>query len=103
MNKKIHNLKHIEYLANFDAIADTFLKWQEKKPTEKVNKLMGCLLEINYYVTETYTNELYFNKALNEYRSEKLRAIERARKAESKIEELENKIKKLEKEKELGL
>jgi len=103
MHKKIHNLKHLNYLANFDIIANTLLEWQEKKPTDAVDKLIGSLVDINYYITEIYTNELYFNKALNEYRADKLRAIDRATKAEKKVEELEKEIAKLKKEKELGL
>lgn len=103
MNKKIHNLKHLDYLANFDILAKTFLDWQEKKPTDAVDKLMGCLIDINYYITGIYNNELYFNKALSEYRSDKLRAIDRATKAEKKVEELEKKIAKLKKKIELGL
>lgn len=103
MNKKIHNLKHLNYLANFDIIANTLLEWQEKKPTDAVDKLMGSLIDINYYITEIYTNELYFNKALNEYRADKLRAIDRATKAEKKVEELEKEIAKLKKKIELGL
>ncbi len=103
MNKKIHNLKHLDYLANFDILANTFLEWQEKKPTDAVDKLMGSLIDINYYITEIYTNELYFNKALSEYRADKLRAIERATKAEKKVEELEKEIAKLKKKIELGL
>jgi phage terminase large subunit-like protein len=103
MNKKIHNLKHLKYLANFDIIANTFLDWQEKKPNDTVEKLMGSLIDINYYITEIYKNELYYNESLNEYRSDKLRAIERAQKAEKKVEELEQEILKLKKEKKLGL
>ena len=103
MNKKIHNLKHLKYLANFDIIANTFLDWQEKKPNDTVEKLMGSLIDINYYITEIYKNELYYNESLNEYRSDKLRAIDRAQKAEKKVEELEQEILKLKKEKELGL
>ena len=103
MNKKIHNLKHINYLANFDIIANTFLEWQEKKPTDTVDKLMKSLIDINYYITDIYTNELYYNESLSEYRTGKLRAIERSRTAEKKVEELENEIAKLKKEKELGL
>jgi len=103
MNKKIHNLKHINYLANFDIIANTFLEWQEKKPTDTVDKLMESLIDINYYITDIYTNELYYNEGLNDYRAAKLRAIERAQKAEKKIQELEKEISKLRKEKELGL
>lgn len=103
MIKKIHNLKHLKYLANFDILANTFLEWQEKKPTDKVDELMGCLIDINYYITEIYKNELYYNESLNEYRADKLRAIDRAQKAEKKVEELEQEILKLKKEKELGL
>lgn len=103
MNKKTHNLKHINYLANFDIIANTFLEWQEKKPTDTVDKLMGSLIDINYYITEIYSNELYHNESLEEYRHSKLRAIERAQKAEKKVEELEQQIQKIRKEKELGL
>ena len=103
MNKKIHNLKHLKYLANFDVIANTFLDWQEKKPNDTVEKLMGSLIDINYYITEIYKNELYYNESLNEYRADKLRAIDRAQKAEKKVQELEQEILKLKKEKELGL
>lgn len=103
MNKKIHNLKHLKYLANFDIIANTFLEWQEKKPTDTVDKLMGSLIDINYYITEIYSNELYYNESLEEYRHSKLRAIERAQKAEKKVDELQEEIQKLRKEKELGL
>jgi len=103
MNNKIHNLKHLKYLANFDIIANTFLDWQEKKPNDTVEKLMGSLIDINYYITEIYKNELYYNESLNEYRADKLRAIDRAQKAEKKVEELEQEILKLKKEKELGL
>ena len=103
MNKKIHNLKHIKYLSDFDIIANTFLDWQKKKPNDTVDKLMGSLIDINYYITEIYKNELYYNESLEEYRHSKLRAIERAQKAEKKVEELEKEILKLKKEKELGL
>tara|TARA_B100001939_G_C16561212_1_gene454490 strand:+ start:115 stop:426 length:312 start_codon:yes stop_codon:yes gene_type:complete len=103
MHKKIHNLKHLNYLANFDIIANILLKQQEKKPSKTVDKIMGCLIDINYYITEIYTNELYFNKALSEYRTDKLRAIDRANKAEKKVDELEKELAKFKKEKELGL
>jgi hypothetical protein len=97
MDKKIHNLKHINYLNNFDIIANTLLEWQDKKPTKTVNDLMGVLIDINYYITEIYTNELYFNHTISEFRADKLRAVERARKAEEKINELEKQIIKLKK------
>ena len=103
MNKKLHNLKHIKYLTNFDIIANTFIDWQEKKPTETVDKLMSCLIEINHYVMENYNNELYHSQSLSEYRSDKLRAIDRAVKAEDKVDELQKQIDKLIKEKELGI
>jgi len=64
---------------------------------------MGSLIDINYYITDIYTNELYYNESLTEYRTAKLRAIERAHKAEKKVEELEKEIAKLRKENELGL
>lgn len=103
MDKKLHNLKHIKYLTNFEIIANTFIDWQEKKPTETVNELMSCLIEINQYVMENYNNELYYSQSLSEYRSDKLRAIDRAVKAEDKVGELQKQIDKLIKEKELGI
>lgn len=103
MNKKTHNLKHINYLNNFEIIANTLLGWQNTKHTNVVNDLINTLIDINYYVTEIYTNELYFNHTVNEYRADKLRAIDRAVRAENKILELEKEIEKLKKQKELGL
>lgn len=103
MDKKIHNLKHMEYLSNFDYLSNILLKQGEKKKTEVLDKMMEALIDINYYITGIYKNELYHSESLREYRHGKLRAIERARKAEERVEELEKEIKKLKKEKKLGL
>lgn len=101
--KKVHNLKHLRYLADFEIISNNLLKWSKVKSIKELDDMIDAIISINYYITEIYMNELYHAEAQSEYLSAKLRAVERASKAEKKVEELEKELLKLKKEKELGL
>lgn len=103
MTKKTHNLKHIRYLTDFEIISNNLLKWKKAKPVKALDDMIDSIISINYYVTEIYQNELYHEEAQAEYRSAKLRAIERASKAEIKIEQLEKELEKFKLKEELGL
>ena len=103
MNKKLHNLKHIKYLTDFEIITNNLLNWKKKKPIKELDDMLESIVSINHYVIEIYENELYHEEIQSEYRSDKLRAIDRATKAESKVVELENAINKLKTKIELGL
>ena len=80
------------YIHTFGKILDIGLK---KKINNNISKNI-FFIEINPKIPKQIkTNELYFNHTVNEYRADKLRAIQRAMNAEKKINELEKEILKL--------
>lgn len=94
MNRKIDNLKDIEYQSNIQLIATILLDALKKKETDKLKKMSEAITNIAFYVNNLQFDRWAYNKSLDEYKNEKNRAIIRARKAEEKIEELEVKLKK---------
>ena len=54
-----------------------------------------ALQEVGFYVHTLISNERLYNDSLSEYRSDKIRAVERARVAEDKVKGLEEEIQKL--------
>lgn len=90
MNKKIDNLKELEYYTNYNTVSDVILKLRKKYPeSEKVKDAVDAMTQIGFYVQNLISDTYYFNKSLEMYRSDKLRAIERARKAEKKLQQYE--------------
>jgi len=93
MNKKINNLKEAEYYANFNLIGEYIVKWRKAKPeNESINEIYFCWQEIGFYVHDLITNQRLYNESLSEYRTDKIRAVTRARTADVKIAELEKEI-----------
>jgi len=92
MNKKIQNLKEMEYYGNFNLVGEILLALKKKYPNnEKLKEAVEAMTQIGFFVTEMMQNQYFFDKSLEEYRSDKLRAIERARRVEKEIEELKKK------------
>lgn len=92
MNKKIHNLKEMEYYGNFNLVGEILLALKKKYPNnEKLKEAVEAMTEIGFFVTELMSNQYMYDKSLEEYRADKLRAIERARRVEKEIEELKKK------------
>ena len=91
MNKKIHNLKEIEYYTNYNFVGEIILKLKKKYPdNKKISEAVTAMTQIGFYVNELISDRRMYDQALIENRSDKLRAIERARRAEEEL----NKIKK---------
>tara|TARA_R100000935_G_C2785246_1_gene143466 strand:- start:321 stop:635 length:315 start_codon:yes stop_codon:yes gene_type:complete len=104
MNDKLENLKEIEYYTNFNTVGEYVVKWKKAKPENKDLILMyDSLTQVGFYVNELLTNQRLRNEIVSEHRSDKIRAVNRARKAESKLEELQKKYKELKTQKALGL
>ena len=92
MNKKIQNLKEMEYCANFNLVGEVILKLRKKNPeNETIRQAVEAMTQIGFYVNELMSNQYYYEQSLSEYRSDKLRAVERARKAEAHAAEIEKK------------
>lgn len=92
MNKKIQNLKEMEYYGNFNLVGEILLKLKKKYPdNEKISEAVDAMGHIGIFVTEMMQNQYFYNKSLEDYRSDKLRAIERARRVEAELQQLKEK------------
>jgi hypothetical protein len=95
MNKKLNNIKEGEYYGNFNLVGEYIVKSRKAKPENKaINEMYYCWQDVGFYVHNLITNERLYEQSLSEYRSDKIRAVERARIAEKKIEELQEELNK---------
>jgi len=87
VSKKLDNLKDMQYLANSEVVNNVLLEWQKKHPTnDRLETLINAVLQIHFYVQELQNDRHLLMLSIDEYRQDKLRAIDRARKAESKLQ-----------------
>ena len=94
MNKKMQNLKEMEYYGNFNLVGEVLLKLKKKYPNnETLKEAISAMTQIGFFVTEMMQNQYYYEKSLESYRADKLRAIERARRVEEEMQILEKKWK----------
>ena len=96
MNKKLNNLKEGEYYANFNLVGTYIVESRKEKPDNKpLNEMYFAWQDIGFYVHSLIYNERLYEQSLSEYRSDKIRAVERARIAEEKVDLLEKEIEEL--------
>ena len=96
MNKKINNIKEAEYYTNFNLVGENIIKSRKLKPENKaLNEMYFSWQEVGFYVHNLIGSERLYNDSLSEYRTDKIRAVERARVAEDKVKGLEQEIQKL--------
>lgn len=87
VSKKLDNLKDMQYLANSEIVNNILLEWQKKHPTnDRLETLINSVLQIHFYVQELQNDRHLLMLSIDEYKQDKLRAIDRARKAESKLQ-----------------
>ena len=89
MDRKIDNLKDLEIWSDISLLASTILKQYNKKKTSKLEDMADAISRITFYFQENINNKRLYKKALSDYRLQKNRAIERARKAEKQNEKLQ--------------
>ena len=78
-------------MTNAEIVNNILLEYQKKNPTnEKLETLINAVVQIHFYVTELQNDRHLLMLSIDEYRADKLRAVERARKAESKLETKED-------------
>lgn len=95
MNKKLNNLKEGEYYGNFNLVGEYIIKSRKAKPENKaINDMYYCWQEVGFYAHNLISNERLYEQSLSEYRLDKIRAVERARISEEKVEELQNELNK---------
>lgn len=95
MNKKLNNIKEGEYYGNFNLVGEYIIKSRKAKPENKaINDMYYCWQEVGFYAHNLISNERLYEQSLSEYRLDKIRAVERARISEEKVEELQNELNK---------
>ena len=94
MNAKIDLLKDMEYLADIEMLSTLILNQIKKKETKTLTEMSGAISRIFFYVNNLQMDRKMYDKAMSQYREDKNRAVLRARKAETRVEELERELKK---------
>jgi len=95
MNRKLNNLKEGEYYANFNFVGEYIVKSKKAKPeNEAIKEMYFAWQDVGFYVHTLITNERLYEQSLSEYRSDKIRAVQRAIEAETKLEELKKELDK---------
>jgi hypothetical protein len=88
VNKKIDNLKDLEIWSDLTFLLSIVKRQLDKKKTNNLEKMSDSLIRLTFYFQETINNQRLYKQAISDYRLQKNRAIERARKAEQENEKL---------------
>jgi len=88
VNKKIDNLKDLEIWSDLSFLLSIVKKQLDKKKTNNLEKMSDSLVRLANYFREYSNNIKLYQDALSDYRLQRNRAIERARKAEQENEKL---------------
>lgn len=101
---KFDNLDDIKLSTNLLLIQGLTKKWLDKRPdNEDLLKLKDAIVDVTLVVNKLQLDRGNYHIAMTDYRTRSLRSIERARKAEEKVEALEKELKIYKKKQELGL
>jgi len=93
MNENDNNVLDIEeykYYTDFQEASDILQSWYKQKPTKDMRRLFNAFTDISVYVTQMQQRQRVYDEQLSKFRSAKLRAVERARRAEEKLNKIEN-------------
>ena len=94
---KAEVLKDIEYNTHTSVCLETLNKWKKDSSNKELRLFIKSFLETIFYTNTLQRDRFIHNKIIEEYRSDKIRAVERARKADLKVENLQKEISKLRK------
>ena len=82
------NLKDLEIWTDLTFLLSIVKRQLDKKKTNNLEKMSESLIRLTFYFQETINNQKLYKEAISDYRLQKNRAIERARKAEKENEKL---------------
>ena len=103
MYKVDRNLLELQNNSDMEMLLSLILKWTKKSDSKELKAFENALFRQLRYIQALEDERFSFDRIISESLADKVRAVERARKADERIEELEEKIKKLEIKKNLGL
>lgn len=103
MYKVDRNLLELQNNADMQMLLSLILKWSKKSDSKELKAFENALFRQLRYIQALEDERFSFDRIISESLANKVRAVERARKADEKIEELEKQIKILETKNSLGL
>lgn len=86
--KKIDNLKELEIWADIHFLTSIVSSQLDKRKSENLQKMSESLVRVAFYFQEYSNNIRLYKEALSDYKLQRNRAIERARKAEQENEKI---------------
>jgi|TARA_R110001606_G_scaffold389771_1_gene556143 hypothetical protein len=104
MYKKFEVMEDLQLTSNLLTLQANVLEWVKAKPNnKKLNEVCDAVVKISFTCNKLQLEKNNYHIAMQEYRHDSLRAVERAMKAEDKITELEKQLAIYKKKEELGL
>tara|TARA_R100001369_G_scaffold80590_1_gene111084 strand:+ start:3168 stop:3470 length:303 start_codon:yes stop_codon:yes gene_type:complete len=92
---KAENLKDIEFYGHSNLCLTLLQKWKAKSNNPELKDFTDSFLQVLFYSNRLQQDRFIHNKILNEYSTDKVRAIVRARNSEAETDKLKIEIKKL--------
>ena len=86
--KKIDNLKDLEIWSDLYFLTSIVSSQLDKRKSKNLEKMSESLVRVVFYFQEYSNNIRLYKKALSDYKLQRNRAIERARKAEKENQKL---------------
>ena len=100
---KMELIKELEYVTNYQTLGNKLMKWGKESNNQDIKLCKECLAEIGIYVAHLEYERRTYEKTIESYRSDKIRALKRARRVESELNEANKIVIKYNKAKKLGL
>lgn len=92
-HKKITLLREIEYSNDFDFVSNVLLQWSKQKTTKTLDELIAATNRMYFFTFNMQEEVRLMRLACDQYRTDKLRAVERARISDQENEKLLSKLK----------
>ena len=86
MHKKFDALEDVDLSSNLLIIQEITAKWYKSRPDNKdLQMLKDAVLKVSFIANKMNYEKHLYHTTISEYRADKLRAVERARKAEQEL------------------
>lgn len=104
MLAKFDNLDDVKLTSSLLLLQSQVKEWCDAKPNnEKLQEVRDAIVDVTLITNKLQLDRGNYHIALDQYRTESLRMVRRARDAEEKITALEQELNRYKKKEELGL
>ncbi len=104
MQKKFDNLDDLKLTNSLLIMQENVIEWCNARPeNEQLKEVREALLNVTFITNKLQLDRGTYHLAIDQYRNQSTRSIERARKADERIAELEKQLSIYKKKEELGL